>query len=423
MGPTFSALMKVWVLFLCCIVCSQAASYKSIGSFHVTNPAYLNYGYFTPSEAKDHNVSLIITSFSGSPLVKDSVHIVTDIGNYLNTIPSITPALVTNQVIWPNEATAVPFEIFQQPVMGMGNGFLPPGKQTGAVTLIPTGTNVPWAISAPKQDWFYHVAKWWDMDGDGLEDCVSARAYDDGSQSQGQLIWFKNPGSNPLGVFWEEHVLAEGPDIMIELVWLEGSPENAQPMIVASQFFSQKLTLWWVDQNSTWAESTPQSRVIDGQAGALFDTQYIDLNNDGKKDLLVTNHMHDANQAAVFAYTVPENWQTDPWPRYVLATNITTRKIGPNQASPGRAKAFHPNTTETDTKRTIIVGGDGAEVAFMLYPNSEDPNNWDYTREDIINTGCTVGQVEVGDTNGDNMVEFFVPAFEKNTVYAYTFGV
>ena len=72
--------------------------------------------------------------------------------------------------------------------MGMGNGFLPPGKQTGAVTLIPTTTNVPWAISAPKQDWFYHVAKWWDMDGDGLEDCVSARAFDDGTQSQGQLV-------------------------------------------------------------------------------------------------------------------------------------------------------------------------------------------------------------------------------------------
>jgi len=58
----------------------------------------------------------------------------------------------------------------------------------------------------------------------------------------------------------------------------------------------------------------------------------------------------------------------------------------------------------------------------MLYPNSEDINNWSYTREDIINTGCTVGQVEVGDINGDSYVEFFVPAFEDNTVYVYTFA-
>lgn len=56
--------------------------------------------------------------------------------------------------------------------------------------------------------------------------------------------------------------------------------------------------------------------------GSPFDVQYIDLNNDGRKDLLVTNHQGAANQSAVFAYTVPENWKTDPWPRYVLATKF-----------------------------------------------------------------------------------------------------
>ena len=54
--------------------------------------------------------------------------------------------------------------------------------------------------------------------------------------------------------------------------------------------------------------------------GAPFDVQYVDLNNDGKKDLLATNHEHAADESAVFAYEVPENWQTDPWTRHVLAT-------------------------------------------------------------------------------------------------------
>ena len=92
-------------------------------------------------------------------------------------------------------------------------------------------------------------------------------------------------------------------------------------MIVAAQFFSSQLTLWWVEgEDVSWANGTLQSILIDDTMGAFFDTQFVDLNNDGKKDLLVTNHMHGANQAAVFAYTVPENWKTDPWPRYIIAT-------------------------------------------------------------------------------------------------------
>ena len=102
--------------------------------------------------------------------------------------------------------------------------------------------------------------------------------------------------------------------------------------------------------------------------------------------------------------------------------SITTLKKGANQASPGRAKAFYPNTQRTNQKPQIIVGGDGAEIAFLLHPNSEDASDWSYTREDIINVGCTVGQVEVGDTDGDGFVEFFVPAFEDNTVFAYTYS-
>ena len=58
----------------------------------------------------------------------------------------------------------------------------------------------------------------------------------------------------------------------------------------------------------------------------------------------------------------------------------------------------------------------------MLYPNSEDPNDWTYTRQDIIDTGCTVGQVVVGDVDGDSWVEFFVPAYENNTIYGFSYG-
>ena len=44
--------------------------------------------------------------------------------------------------------------------MGLGDGFLVPGKNTGSVSLIPANTSTPHAISEKKKNWFYHVAEW-----------------------------------------------------------------------------------------------------------------------------------------------------------------------------------------------------------------------------------------------------------------------
>lgn len=414
----------LWVIFLFCICECQEYQYNPIGSFSVELPAFTNIGYFNPDNRQEPNATLIITSFSGSFFESGLIQTVDDIGQYLTSISSITPELITKELAWPNEATSVPYNIFNQDVIGVGDGFLVPGKSTGSVTLIPMDTFVPHNISQPKNGWFYHVAEWWDMNGDGLFDCVTARAtVPTFGPSKGELVWFENPGTNYFGQTWEEHIVASGPDIMIHFVWLDGEQKTTQPQIIAAEFFSSKITLWWLEGNTTWSdESAIKNRIIDSNMGSPFDVQYVDLNNDGKNDLLATNHQGNANESAVFGYTVPENWKTDPWPRYVLATNITTLLPGPNQASPGKAIAFHPCTNNTDTKRQIIVGGDGAEVAFMLYPNSQDPNNWEYTREDIINVGCTVGQVSVGDVDGDSFVEFFIPAYENNIIYAYSYS-
>mmetsp|Transcript_32794 Transcript_32794/g.56066 ORF Transcript_32794/g.56066 Transcript_32794/m.56066 type:complete len:427 (-) Transcript_32794:63-1343(-) len=414
------------ILVVCVFIsfghCQNNYNYQFLGQFEVDLPSFLNLGYFDPENRETVNNTLIITTFSGSRSVTGKIYTVENIGNQLTSVGNITPKLLTDDMIWPNEARSVPYEIFSTQTIGTGDGFLVPGKSTGSVSIIPLDTGIPHAISTPKNGWFYHVAEWWDMNGDGLMDCVSARAtVPTFKPPQGELVWFENPGDNFFSTTWEEHVLASGPDIMIHLIWLDES--SSQPQIVAAEFFSNEITLWWLEGNTTWSDTSAiRSRVIDSDMGAPFDVQYVDLNNDGKKDLLATNHEHAADESAVFAYEVPENWQTDPWTRHVLATNITTLKIGPNQASPGEAVAFHPNTTDTNSKAQIIVGGDGAEVAFMLYPESEDPSNWTYIREDIISTGCTVGQVAVGDVNGDSLVEFFVPAYENGIIYVYSYG-
>ena len=45
-------------------------------------------------------------------------------------------------------------------------------------------------------------------------------------------------------------------------------------------------------------------RTVDDDLGAGFDLSLIDLNNDGRLDILATNHEND-ERAGVFAYEIP----------------------------------------------------------------------------------------------------------------------
>ena len=56
------------------------------------------------------------------------------------------------------------------------------------------------------------------MNGDGLVDCVSARAtVPTFGSPQGELVWFQNPGTNQFSTTWETHVVSPGPDIIIHV--------------------------------------------------------------------------------------------------------------------------------------------------------------------------------------------------------------
>ena len=55
-------------------------------------------------------------------------------------------------------------------------GFLVPGKSTGGIYLFNLDTNQNVKISTDKSGWFYHRTVFFDVDGDGLQDIISARA-------------------------------------------------------------------------------------------------------------------------------------------------------------------------------------------------------------------------------------------------------
>jgi hypothetical protein len=322
----------------------------------------------------------------------------------------LTTDVLTTQVVWPNEVKAVPQSVLPGAYLVAG-GFLVPGK-TGALTMVqPNGTirnlTAPGVVTEKKGGWFYHRVMWRDMDGDGRLDILTARAHKPMiGPAQGELLWLKNDPSTR--GFWKETVIAQGPDVHFRLADLDG---DGREEILSSEFFAKRFSVQWQEGN-TW-----RSRVIDNQCGSAFDLEVADLNGDGRRDVVLTNHESNAN-AGAFAYEVPQDWKTAQWPRHTLARGIQTRQKGPNQASPG-APIVIP-AAQPGQKPVVLLAGDGSQRVHIVAPLSSDRNDWRYQLTDGADLGCTVGQLEAADLDGDGAYEVFAPAYDKHKIHVFT---
>ncbi|MBM3267615.1 MAG: VCBS repeat-containing protein [Candidatus Sericytochromatia bacterium] len=370
----------------------------------VPRPAMLSLQALPPSGG----TALVISSF-GVFGGADGVRAIRDVGRRLAA--GVEPETLATGVVWPNEALVVPTAFGAQPVMVVSSGFLVPGK-TGAVTLValPGGAAPPGkrhVVAQGPAGWFYHRALLRDLDGDGRQDILTARAHKPlVGAARGQLVSFRQP-ADPMRDSWPERVLAEGPDVHFALADLDA---DGQEELLATQFFGRRLSLHWP------AGGAFAGRTVDSAIGSAFDLAMADLDGDGRAEVLATNHEADA-KAAVFAYEVPADPRGGAWRRHTLLEGIETRQSGPNQASPGQALAFRPHRDWSSRKPMVLVAGDGSQRAHLLVAASESPGDWRYREEILLDARATVGTCAVGDVDGDGAVEIFVPAYDRDRIY------
>ncbi|TNF30700.1 MAG: hypothetical protein EP319_04270 [Deltaproteobacteria bacterium] len=395
--------MKVVIFFAITLISSNVLSspLQLVRSISHERPA------FTKILEEDDVSNLYISSFKfmGGDNVKKYV----DLENHLNS-RSINIETIVDKIIWPNEIEKYPGLINGEEQFVVSSGFFPPTKNTGAVHLFGKASKSLLKVTKDKKGWWYHRTRFWDYDRDGVMDILTARAYKGmvwGKGAEFLVLLAPNEGSRTR---WEEKVLFEGPDVFFELVDLDSDGEFE---VISSQFLNEKISYHYKNHtNRKWEE-----KIIDNTIGPGFDLSYVDLNADGKKEILLTNHVS-TKKAGVFVYESPKDPRNEDWHRHVIHEGFVTTARGIGQASPGNAKAFNPMGEQVDGKLSIVVSGDGNEKVHLFTP-TEEP--WKYNHEVIYNGKGIIGKVTAADSDKDGKAEIYIPAYDENKILIFEY--
>ncbi len=419
------------------------------------------------------------------------VEVLTDLG-------PVMPATV-----WPNEAVRAPDGVFPFEAVVVPQGFFTAQVQ-GRLTaidvsdpsrteyIIDQSTQAPGGFTFPgdpsNSPKFYHRALFIDMNGDGMKDIVSVRSGFRVGPSVyppfGELVYFENPGAaiDP-STEWAETVLWGGPpagflgpDIHLDAHDFEG---DGVPEIVATHFFSGEaappggpppmngtINIYGAPVGGTWADvdaaafALPRVAVISANRGFPFDIEIVDLNKDGRSDILATNHQPDgcspptssATPGRVYAFEPPASGDLfgEAWPEHVLLDGIFPQPTPPPVSPPGRlapgsAQAFWPiGAFRNVAKPNIIVGGDEAGKVWVLTPENRWASTaWNYDAAVVFDindvygpnttqtpladpfgiTISTIGTVAVRNAGprGRGLAEIYIPVFEAKQIHILSY--
>eukprot|EP00931_Biecheleriopsis_adriatica_P068812 TRINITY_DN42712_c0_g1_i1.p1 TRINITY_DN42712_c0_g1~~TRINITY_DN42712_c0_g1_i1.p1 ORF type:complete len:437 (-),score=95.38 TRINITY_DN42712_c0_g1_i1:29-1339(-) len=381
--------------------------------------------------------SLVGTTFQ--PFGKDTVFCV----GPLSEGQDAKVTTLSDQFSWPNEVYQVPKDVRTKAnssgnLLMVADGFLFPGKQTGGIHLLEVGDGlsaVKTTISEEKHAWFYHHSEWYDIDADGIADVVAARAIKPLliGHTDSELVWMKNHGN---GTWGGTQVITKGPGVGFRVVDIDG---DGFAEIVASEFFLHQQLAIYSCSERTWAECAQKQNVaetvIDSSDGPFFQLSWVDLNGDGKKDILATAQQHQNGSQSipgkVLAFEQPKSGFSvgmTNWSRHVLADGYLPQPKQPQgSGAPGTAQAFYMEKS-AGRKPHIVLSGDDGGVVDLLSPVSEETQQWSYTKQTLYTSTTatsqgvnTVGTVMVGDVDGTGAPELFIPSYAEGKLLMFTF--
>lgn len=353
-------------------------------------------------------------------------------------------------LLWPNEMTTFPSDWQSKDETGfiLGDGFLVPGQMDGSITAVyvhisPNGSHsfttrklthsdsraVPAAHhstqqhqqSSPAPAWFYHKGFFVDVDGDGLQDIITARATMPQAQAgagRGELLWLRAPR-------WDVHILGAGPDMNFDVLYLNGT--SAPVVVYAAEFFGEQLSAF---QIGLGGEVTKQA-VLDRTVGQVYAVQMSDLYNRGSAgELVVTNYVG-LGKGSLFVYELDPGNPLKVLQRHTIYDQFQNVQLEFGAGAPGFVYPHWPRPRQfvpVGQLANLMVAGDGSEQAYLFTAVPGSPQKYHYQLTWQKNFAATVGGMAIGATvvsaaspfAGFNQV--FLTVYEKGEVHVYSYS-
>lgn len=339
------------------------------GEFKIHNAAFININSFEDSED-----FMLVSTFG--PVTHGNVYVVPGlkeavVAGDISTLQSYK--LDTPDFTWPNNIAVVPQDVFGERAIHVPDGFVVPMHGNGGIYIVRmdetdlSKTKETVKITAHKRGYFYHMGYWLDLNGDGRKDFLTARS--NGKKGEGELLWLEHPedGLNS-GDAWTEHVIGNLADVGFLLHEMEEYPDEV--IIFVAHFFDEAVRMLRV---STVDGTLVQAKTIDDtEIMSAYSVTVVDLNGDGKQQLMVNNHQKKNKDAGIWAYEFPEDPMNDDWSRVPLATDFHNAfSLTVPNMSPGFPYVMYPNGQKEGEKAHIMVAGDGDHAAHAMYPSAD----------------------------------------------------
>lgn len=283
--------------------------------------------------------------------------------------------------------------------------------------------------------YFWHEAAQTDLDGDGLLDIVTTSA-----QTQDLVNNPQNPLGSPsaatkLRVEWhrnlgggrfEFHQLATGVGgVFIKLHDVDGDGDQD---ILLTQFFGppQLPSVLWLEQTSRPSAANGyagawQQHTIDSTIGLGYHMELVDLNHDGRIDLVVGAHNHQDNTALVDAngerilpglywFEIPADpRRSSQWTKHTISQSFRVTLAG-SPTSQGVPGIFGVGDIDGDGRLDLAVPGDGNDQLYAFRQRSDGR-----FVEEVIETGEKMfGMAVVADIDGDGSNEIIAAKHNSN---------
>ncbi|XP_037793535.1 uncharacterized protein LOC119589014 isoform X2 [Penaeus monodon] len=394
--------------------------------------------YFSEDDTLDYTDrwNLYISSFDPFGEV-DVEYRMKSPGRFLDDIASWNIQVMDETAVWPNNPDYLPSSVAGAEGIIWTSGFLMPGKTDGQLQMYDTTKDPaegPYNIASNDDGkWAYHRVIWKDMDLDGDLDALTARFHRPLiGTTQHDLLWFENEGTG-FSEGWKEHLIAsDGPDIHFDMVTLSAGGRDYN-CIIAGEFFSERISIYWTESEvDDWSDPTlVKSRIINSDVQP-FDVLVEDFNRDGVLEFLVTEFRNDLGIGHVSVYQFPEDFRTDDFPHFKIADGFLPNQVtGGQTMSPGTPKVYYPNAAYAEDvaedgmphKPYILLSGDDDGRFYVLYPTSEDRNDWVYEKNVLIDTeDIMVGKMAHGDLDGDGYEEIVVAGYAVNQLFVFTYA-